>query len=505
MLFNSVEFIFIFLPFTVFSYWFMMRTLGPGAATVGLAVLSYWFYWRNEPNYPFLLAVSIALNFGFGLLISRAPEPLRRVSAFVGVFLDLSILAFFKYSHFIVENLSAVGFYHGAIPDLPLPAGISFYTFTQIAFLVDAYVGKVKTYGFGPYCLFVTLFPHLIAGPILHHKEMVRQFSAKKPLSLANHLLAGLVIFSIGLAKKTIIADSVSPAATAIFSSAHAGHAPGLIEAWTGALAYTVQIYFDFSGYCDMAIGISLMMGIRLPINFNSPYQAVSMVDFWRRWHITLSRFLREYLYIALGGNRRGSIRRYLNLLTTMALGGLWHGASWTFVVWGLAHGIGLIVVHAWERIRKQRSIPALPRPLAMLATFTAATVFWVPFRADSFGSMWRLWAGMIGYNGFALPNLGSLARIGAKFHVSLVEVPFGGWDLLAIGLGLAIAWFAPNTQQIMARYRPGLESEGYSSLGLAGRWSIKLRPVPVAAFGLMFGVAIAMISPNSEFIYFRF
>jgi len=505
MLFNSYEFIFAFLPITVLGYWLIQSRLGPRWSTAALAAASYLFYVRSEPNYPFLLIGSVLFNFATGLLIASAEGRMRTALAVFGIVFDLLILAYFKYFGLILSTAHDAGLYHGALPDIALPAGISFYTFTQIAFLADSYARKVQSYRASSYFLFVTLFPHLIAGPILHHKEMVSQFEQAKRVSLPNHLLTGLTIFAIGLAKKTIVADSVSPIATAVFYSAHAGHDPAFFEAWIGALAYTVQIYFDFSGYSDMAIGIALMMGIRLPVNFNSPYKATSIVDFWRRWHITLSRFLRDYLYIALGGSRHGAFRRYLNLFLTMTLGGLWHGASWTFAVWGAAHGLALVVVHAWNEIKRRLSFAGLPRPVAVLTTFLVIVFLWVPFRADGFDAMWRIWKGMLGRSGLDLPQINALQGFAHKFGFHLTPVPFSAKDVALIAAGLALAWFAPNAQQLMARYRPGLDSAGYHALLKPGRFAIRLRTLAVIVFGILLGAAIGMISPNSEFIYFRF
>jgi D-alanyl-lipoteichoic acid acyltransferase DltB (MBOAT superfamily) len=253
---------------------------------------------------------------------------------------NLILLGYFKYANFFADNLNHFAGTALPIGQVILPLGISFFTFTQIAFLVDTYQGKVKEFNFVHYTLFVTYFPHLIAGPVLHHKEMMPQFAKRNVCHLNwDNVAVGLSIFVLGLAKKVLIADSLAEFATPIFSAVAAGGQPMLFEAWIGALAYTLQLYFDFSAYSDMAIGISLMFNVRLPMNFNSPYKATSIIDFWRRWHMTLSRFLRDYLYIPLGGSRNGKAQRYLNLMITMLLGGLWHGAGWTFVIWGGLHG----------------------------------------------------------------------------------------------------------------------------------------------------------------------
>src|SRR6195952_4363496 len=346
MLFNSYAFIFLFLPVVLAGYF----AFGRGsqlAPVVWLALASLAFYSLGNCQYVPLLMTSIAFNYGVGyLLITRDLRPKTRFAVLAaGVAGDLLVLGIFKYAGFLAANFNALFSTH-AVVHILLPVGISFYTFTQIAFLVDAYRGQVARYALPHYALFVTYFPHLIAGPILHHRDMIPQFERAEAKRPDPHLiLCGLIIFAIGLFKKTCLADGIQPLVGPVFGPG----SPTFDQAWIGALAYTFQLYFDFSGYSDMAIGISLMFGIFLPLNFNSPYKATSIIDFCRRWHMTLSQFLRDYLYISLGGNRRGRILRYVNLMITMLLGGLWHGAAWTFVVWGALHGAYLCINHAWS------------------------------------------------------------------------------------------------------------------------------------------------------------
>jgi D-alanyl-lipoteichoic acid acyltransferase DltB (MBOAT superfamily) len=292
-----------------------------------------------------------------------------------------------------------------------LPLAISFFTFQQIAYLVDAYEGLTREYNFLHYCLFVTFFPQLIAGPIVHHREMLPQFASDTIYRFnQSTFTAGLTTFCLGLFKKVIIADGAATYATPVFDAAEAGEILTFFEAWTGAFGYTIQLYFDFSGYSDMAIGLGMMFGIRLPLNFFSPYKAVNIIDFWRRWHMTLSRFLRDYLYIPLGGSRRGKVRRYVNLMVTMLLGGLWHGAGWTFVAWGALHGFYLVVNHAWHAVRRSlghnlEKTTLAGRTLSRIVTLTAVIFAWVLFRAESFGGAMSIISGMVGLNGFALPS----------------------------------------------------------------------------------------------------
>src|SRR4051794_4741525 len=386
MLFNSYSFIFLFLPAVLAGYF----ALGRGsnlAPVVWLALASLAFYSLGNWQYVALLLASIAFNYGVGyLLIVRDFRPRLRFAVLTaGVAGDLLVLGIFKYAGFLAANFNAL-FTTGLVVHILLPVGISFYTFTQIAFLVDAYRGQVARYALPHYALFVTYFPHLIAGPILHHRDMIPQFERAEAKRPDPHLiLCGLIIFAIGLFKKTCLADAIQPLVGPVFGPG----SPTFDQAWIGALAYTFQLYFDFSGYSDMAIGISLMFGIFLPLNFNSPYKATSIIDFWRRWHMTLSQFLRDYLYIPLGGNRRGPVWRYVNLVITMLLGGLWHGAAWTFVAWGALHGAYLCINHAWNRFGPEvtpglRSAATL---LGVVLTFLSVVVAWVFFRADDIDS----------------------------------------------------------------------------------------------------------------------
>ena len=478
MLFNSYPFIFVFLPLALVGY-FAANRLGATAPVLWLALASLVFY--SFSNWPFvaLLLGSIAFNYCIGwLLISRTLREGPRFAVLTaGVAGDLVALGVFKYAGFIVANVNTL-FSTSFAVNILLPVGISFYTFTQIAFLVDAYRGKVATYALPHYALFVTYFPHLIAGPILHHRDMIPQFEsteAKRPNPRL--ILYGLIIFGIGLSKKTVLADGIQPLVALAFHQAQ----PSFDQAWIGALAYTFQLYFDFSGYSDMAIGISLMFGIFLPLNFNSPYKAASIIDFWRRWHMTLSQFLRDYLYISLGGNRHGSLLRYVNLMITMLLGGLWHGAAWTFVIWGALHGLYLCINHAWINYG-----PPVPAPLkqpagvvSFLLTFVAVVVAWVFFRADSLASA-----------------LSVLSRM-----VNPDQIVFGRTEMIQgvlIAIYAALAWLAPNTQAIV-----GYDHKNRSVGENLGLW--QLRPLLLYGGAAAFAFGVLGIQQHSEFIYFRF
>src|SRR6202049_3128279 len=430
MLFNSYPFIFLFLPIVLIGYFALVR-LNHLAPVICLALASLVFYSVSNWQFVLFLLASVAFNYGIGLLlISKRLRPGPRFFALtVGVAGDLLVLGYFKYAGFLAANLNAI-FSTGFTVNILLPVGISFYTFTQIAFLVDAYRGNVARYRLPHYALFVTYFPHLIAGPILHHRDMIPQFERKETKRPDPHLiLCGLIIFAIGLFKKTCLADGIQPLVALAFGPT----APSFDQAWIGALAYTFQLYFDFSGYSDMAIGISLMFGIFLPLNFNSPYKAQNIIDFWRRWHMTLSQFLRDYLYIPLGGNRHGRTLRYVNLMITMLLGGLWHGAAWTFAAWGALHGVYLCINHAWTNYGPAVAprFERLTSIVAFILTFLSVVIAWVFFRADNMASALYVLSKM------ADPTQITLGRAEMSYSVFIM-------------IYAAIAWFAPNTQAIM-------------------------------------------------------
>ena len=478
MLFNSYLFIFLFLPVVLAGY-FILGRRGNLAAVIWLVLASLAFYSASNWQFVPLLAASVAFNYviGLALISMRLSGRQRRAVLTIGVAGDLLVLGTFKYAGFLAANLDAI-FSTGLTVDILLPVGISFYTFTQIAFLVDAYRGKVAGYRLSHYALFVTYFPHLIAGPILHHRDMIPQFEAADARRPKPHLiLCGLIIFAIGLFKKTCLADGIQPLVALAFGPA----VPSFDKAWIGALAYTFQLYFDFSGYSDMAIGISLMFGIFLPLNFNSPYKARNIIDFWRRWHMTLSQFLRDYLYIPLGGNRHGAVLRYVNLMITMALGGLWHGAAWTFVIWGTLHGVYLCINHAWNNYGPAVA-PRFVRAASIAAfilTFLCVVVAWVFFRANSLSS--------------ALYVLSRMA--------DPTQVAFGRAELVQgafVAVYAALAWFAPNTQTIM-----GYDHTARTVGEVPGAWP--RRALFVYASAAVLALGILGIQQYSEFIYFRF
>jgi D-alanyl-lipoteichoic acid acyltransferase DltB (MBOAT superfamily) len=523
VLFNSYEFLFAFLPATAAGFFLLARASRVAAATwLALASIAFYGWWN--PAYVPLLIASITGNYLFGRAIAGARSAGRDRSArgllVTAIVLNLALLAYYKYAGFLVTNLNQLAGTGWSLGDIILPLGISFFTFTQIAFLVDVHQDKAREFNFIHFVLFVTYFPHLIAGPVLHHKEMMPQFGAGETYRIrASNVAVGLTIFFIGLFKKTVLADGVAQFVGPVFAGASRGETLSLLDAWGGALAYTLQLYFDFSGYSDMAIGLSRLFGIRLPLNFDSPYKAVNIIDFWRRWHMTLSRFLRDYLYIPLGGSRNGRFRRYVNLALTMVLGGLWHGAGWTFVIWGALHGFYLIVNHAWHAMRAAAGIgagegSAWGRAGARTVTLLAVIVGWVFFRADTVATAERILLAMAGANGATIPAgivaaLGPLQPLVEQFGI--VPTPGGGSRLVAmwlwIGALLPIALFAPNTQQIMRDHDPALDMAG--SPGAAAATPVRLTWTPSPRWAWVIGLAgacgVLALNQVSEFLYFQF
>ncbi len=485
---------------------------------VWLSMMSVFFYAWWNPSYVFLLLLSVAVNFCFGFGIARLRKQAYRwskVLLILGISADLGLLGYYKYANFFLDALINSGVHTSLISDLILPLGISFFTFTQIAFLVDAHQGKACEFNFIHYLLFVTYFPHLIAGPILHHGEMMSQFAALKGKAVPlEDIASGLSLFVVGLLKKVLIADSLSVHAGTMFDLASQGYEVTFFESWAGSIAYTLQLYFDFSGYSDMALGLSLLFGIRLPLNFYSPYKATNIIEFWRRWHMTLSRFLKDYLYIPLGGNRRGTVRRYVNLLITMVLGGLWHGAGWTFVVWGVIHGLYLIINHAWRaamtRFRGSGVGGSFAgRYLSLFTTFIAVCVAWVVFRAPDMATAWEVLSGMAGANGISLPitwrsHLGGFTEWVGGYGIEFrpLAMPHATQALVGMFPLLLVVWFFPNTYQLFARYRPALEK-------LIDDRKTRISWYPSVAWSCLIGMAFVLCILSmgyvSEFLYFQF
>ena len=502
MLFTQPEFLFVFLPGTLTGY-FLLRVLFRESILplAWLATASLVFYSQWNINFLPIIGASILANYGFGILLHRLPErpAARHITFVIVITANIAALAFFKYSNFLIESFdNSIGITFHPLP-IELPLGISFFTFTQIAYLVDVYRRRAFEAGLVKYTLFVSYFPHLIAGPILHHSEMMPQFDKAGATRFSPERMAlGITLFAIGLCKKVMIADSFALIANPVFKAAAAGGVVP-IDAWGGALGYSLQIYFDFSGYCDMALGLSLMFGIVLPFNFDAPYKARSIAEFWRRWHITLSRFLRDYLYIPLGGNRAGAARRNLNLLITMLLGGLWHGAGWTYIVWGALHGVFLVINHGWSRI--VRHVPGLRRVTttlpylasALVLTQLCVVVAWIFFRANSLDAAQRMVGALVGFSGAAA---GGYKPTVTMAHLAVIALAY----LACIAL--------PNVNELFGAWHVGLDTYAnprpWSVMRLT--WRPSMSWAVGASMLLMAGIFATLVAGDgSQFLYFQF
>jgi len=483
MLFNSYAYILIFLP-VIFAVYFLLNRSGSlraGNAWLFLSSLFFYSFWNVK--YLPLLCLSIAVNYFFGKLITKTKLSaiLRKCALAGGLVFNLGLLCYFKYADFLITNVNLLFDANHSMLYLMLPLAISFFTFQQISFLVDTYKGITPAYSFLDYCLFVSFFPQLIAGPIVHHREMMPQFrDPNKKMADFRNIAPGLTIFFIGLFKKAVIADTFSgPAITGFDQLASLS----FIEAWTASLCYTFQIYYDFSGYTDMAIGSALLFNIRLPDNFNSPYKAMNIQEFWRRWHMTLSRWLRDHVYIPLGGSRSGETRSIINIFITFLLGGIWHGAGWTFILWGAMHGSAYFINSVWKK-----SGMRLAKFPAWLCTFLFINFSWVFFRAASFSDALKVLKGMLGLNGFVLPiRLRTLLAAFESFGIEFGKLRIYHLNeiLIMIGVFGTAAVILQNTIAIRKNFKPDWRWQVYSGI--------------VAATGILF------INRVSEFLYFQF
>jgi alginate O-acetyltransferase complex protein AlgI len=503
MLFNSSIFILGFLPLTLIIFWLLSKFRLAQGVMIWLLISSLFFYsyWNifapagqgQTIQYIVLVILSVVINYQLGTEISRSELCSKKAKSLliIGTILNLSVIVYYKYANFFLDSINQLFSTNYVLENLILPLGISFYTFTQIAYLVDAYRGEIKkeNYDLPTYGLFILFFPQLIAGPILRHDELIPQLhSLKNKIFSSKNFALGLSFFIIGLSKKIIIADTLSPWVRTIFDNASS---LTFLEAWFGAISYTLQLYFDFAGYSDMAIGLGFMFNIVLPINFNSPYKATSISDFWRRWHITLSNFLRDYLYIPLGGSRRGETRRYANLIMTMLLGGLWHGAGWTFVVWGGLHGLYLSINHGWRKLNI-----SLPKWLAWMITFFAVIIGWVIFRAQTLSDGIDIIQSMIGMKGIIIPGeirgkLGFLTTFGVQLQSwnKFAYLPtFNDSQILSFLVIFVVTIGAlklPNSQEIVEKINFKLP------------WALVL--------GLLGTYCLLSLNRVSEFLYFQF
>ncbi|MDX1293309.1 MAG: MBOAT family protein [Hyphomonas sp.] len=489
MLFNSVEFVFGFVPIVFIAY-LLARQVSSAVAKVTILIASLFFYsWWKLEYLPILLG-SILVNYVLYRIIIRCEGKRRHAYTLLGVAFNILLIAYYKYIGFILYGVLGLDYQTVGIEVPILPLAISFFTFQQLSFLIDANRSDDEYVSLLDYSCYVSFFPQLIAGPIVRHNELIPQL--KSPKFERNYLEVGILLFAIGLFKKVIIADGMAVWASQGFSSVADLTTS---DSWVAALSYTFQLYFDFSGYSDMAIGLGLMFGFKLPMNFDSPYKAVSIADFWRRWHITLSNWLRDYLYIPLGGNRQGSVRTYVNLLLTMLIGGIWHGAGWTFVVWGALHGLALAAHRLWSKLNI-----GLSRELSVLTTFMFVVVGWVIFRAASMEDAATVLTSMFGFSEVTIPNAwaNAIAQIGGALRVTIDVsassniLPLHAWGVIVV-LCIAVLKL-PNSMQIMeASLQRGVQSRR--------AWLYVL-------VGIGFGLSVKRMmetSVPSEFLYFQF
>ncbi|MBL9078512.1 MAG: MBOAT family protein [Planctomycetes bacterium] len=460
MVFTSFAFLFLFLPLFLGVY-FLVH---PGLRNLWLLLASMIFYGWERPSWVGIMVASTLIDYTLALCIGAKEEGRRhrKLLLLISIAVNLGLLGWFKYANLLVHSSEALLGTRFDWADIVLPVGISFYTFQSMSYTIDVYRGEIRpTRNLIDFACYVSMFPQLVAGPIVRYRDVHREVVHREH-SLTK-VGAGALLFLIGFVKKVLVADAMAPLATTGFAMAQ----PGLVESWTALVAYSIQIYFDFSGYSDMAIGLGLMLGFHFPRNFDSPYKSQSITEAWRRWHISLSTWLRDYLYIPLGGNRRGEARTYANLSITMLLGGLWHGANWPFVCWGAWQGLWLSL----ERMNGRRAFHAgLPAWLRVFCTWLIFTFGWSMFVARDFGHLRALWLGLFGLGG-----------VGAPLHIAQYE----GYAYTMLPVALAIVFFLPNSSQLMRR----------------------AHPLVALAFCLLFVVALGRMLAASHlpFLYFQF
>ena len=511
MLFNSHVFIFLFLPLVLGGYYGLRRLpVYDRLPLLWLLLMSVFFYGWWEARYLLLLAISIGLNFAVGHLIFRLDR--KRLWLVCGIAFNLILLAYFKYAWFIVDNLDSLFGQNWSVGEITLPLAISFFTFQQIAWLVDISRSQAGVPTFYNYALFVSFFPQLIAGPIVHHTEMMPQFERRPDQQrVLSNINIGLTLFTLGLFKKVVLADQFALYSTPVFEAAARGELLTLLEAWSGTMSYTLQLYFDFSGYSDMAVGLARMLGIILPLNFFSPYKAINIQQFWQRWHITLSRFLRDYLYIPLGGNRASAAKVSVNILLTMLIGGLWHGAAWTFVAWGGLHGLYLLLHRGYVRWRGGGHVPnAVGRFASVLLTFVAVMLAWVLFRAESFAAAMLIYKSLFGFSGLALPEglfagMPAVALMLREAGITVVNLTHlqGLPELAWLTAGCVICFFAPNAYEFLASQQPALIPAQLSLRQSRICW--RDNAAWAVVFVLLFSWSALAMNRLSEFLYFQF
>jgi alginate O-acetyltransferase complex protein AlgI len=513
MLFNSYIFIFVFLPITLFVFNLISKTKKTNLLISWMITASLFFYGWWNIYYLWLIIFSAIFNYSVACCLLKINKKYKSFLLIFGIAVNLGLLSYFKYYNFFLENMAFFFENQIFLETIILPLGISFFTFQQIAFLVDVYKGIKKNYKFLPYFLFVTFFPQLIAGPIVYHNQLIPQFLQKEIFGIkSKNLVIGFVIFTLGLFKKVILADNAAVYVNLIFGAAETNFNISFLDAWSGALFYTFQLYFDFSGYSDMAVGLARMFGIIIPINFYSPYKSTSIIEFWRRWHITLSSFLKNYLYFPLGGGRLGTNRKMINIMITMILGGLWHGAGWLFLLWGAIHGLFIVINHTWNIYFNLK----LWFIFKWFITFLAVVFAWVPFRCESVEGLINMWSGMIGLNGFLIHE--SYLNIFEKqnfikylfkfinFEIANDNLIIDFNGIILICLLLSITLFMPNTSQFMSRftnYNFKFKSDLFKNHTKIFFWKPNLLWSLLIAF--LFCIAVLNLYGVSEFLYYQF
>lgn len=509
MLFNSYAFIFLFLP-AFLIVWQVIARARPGSLCLWLLLASIIFYALWGLPWLGLLIVMVCINHFLGRALAwpyETPPEARAASGLVisrrkllicSLVFNLLPLLWFKYAWFFVQNVALLFHADWLFEPPGLPLGISFYTFIQIAWLISVYRGLIQPLPLTQHAVFSACFPYIISGPIVRQEQIGWQLENLSILRSEN-LASGFTLFSLGLAKKIILADSIGFYANAVFNAAAKNWPISGLEAWAGSLCYTFQLYFDFSGYTDMALGLGLMVGLRLPENFNSPYKSTGIIDFWRRWHITLSSWLRDFLYIPLGGNRHGKPRQYANLFLTMLIGGAWHGAGWTFIAWGAMHGLMLCCNHFFRALIRgktaEKICATLPmRILFIFLTFLCLNFCWVIFRADSLDAGLAIYEAMFSGPFFALPATsgGGAQAIANIFNVISPNHYLTNWQpFLLLALAFIICWCCPNSRQLLS--------------GEAGFFAWRPNAVWAASMALLTFICLAMLSRQSTFLYFQF
>lgn len=488
MVFNTYDFLIGFLP-PLLALAFVARALGGvGAVRALLLVASLGFYAWYHPPYLLLLLLSMVGNLMVGRQAMRADlsDGARYRWAAAGVATNIGLLAAFKYEVFVRDNIEALTGWAPPIPELELPLAISFFTFQQVGFLVDAYRREVGPHTPWTYALFVAFFPQLIAGPIVHHSELLPQVQ-RLPRPTWHDGFVGLAFLSIGMVKKVLIADSIAPYADVVYGSASLADPPTMAAAWTGGLAFFFQVYFDFSGYSDIAIGLARLFGIRLPANFDAPYRVTNMNEFWRRWHMTLGRFLFTYLYIPLGGGRGAPWRRDVNLLATMVVAGLWHGAAWTFAVFGLSHGVLMVIHRYWRQWRPNPLQRWWQIAVARLLFLFGLNLTYVFFRAPSFDAAWAMFLGLFGWTS---AGLGELEWVPALWMVGCFVITQG----------------FPTTQRLLDHADPVLGAQGLNDrLSWGDRWRIRPTVGWAVVLGAMLAACLPFLERADSFIYWAF